>query len=262
MAGCGASSVTPRPPQLGRVVSDVSTLHAGDCVLVTAARGSVVLRLVTDRPCSHPGWAVADVVYAADLPAGCAQAPGFGGGLCGVGSGFDVALRADGDSMQPTYPDGTVMLARRFVVGTAPKRGDVVVFTASMASNNTLFKRVIGIPGDWVEIDGKHPRSDGKTAPAVLLKSCERCTPQVLSEPYLPDQTRDPWTVGTNCCDGRGRATAAPGWLQLPRGDYFLLSDNRNRSDDSRQFGMIPADLLIDVVVGTVGGDGRVKPPG
>ena len=247
---------------MGRAVTDVTTLRVGDCVLVTAARQSVLLRLVIDRPCAHAGWAVAEVVYAADLPAGCAQPSGFGGGLCAVGAGFDVVVRADGDSMLPAYPEGTVMLARRFVAGSAPRRGDVVVITPPGTPSRTLIKRVIGVPGDWVEIDGRHRGPDGRTAPAVLLKGCESCIPQVLHEPYLPDQSKDPWTVDTNCCDGRGRASDTPGWLQLPRGDYFLLGDNRNLSGDSRQLGMIPADFLLDVVVGTVAADGRIKASG
>jgi hypothetical protein len=48
-----------------------------------------------------------------------------------------------------------------------------------------------------------------------------------------------------NCCDSSGRATAAPTELQIPKDQYFVMGDNRNRSSDSRSIGLIPRGNIL-----------------
>jgi hypothetical protein len=68
---------------------------------------------------------------------------------------------------------------------------------------------------------------------------------QVLEEPYLPDQKVDPWDEMNNCCDSTGRATSVPTDLVIPKDQYFVMGDNRNRSSDSRSIGLIPRSNIL-----------------
>ena len=98
----------------------------------------------------------------------------------------------------------------------APRRGDVVVFENPQDPTAPDFvKRVIGEPGDTVEIDGGQ----------VLING------EVLAEPYIkrPSQdTRRPVVVGPN--------------------EYFVMGDNRLQSEDSRVFGTVPRDKIVGKV--------------
>ena len=155
-------------------------------------------------------------------------------------------VRVDGESMLPTLNNNDLLFADKLSYHLhAPGRGDIVVFQPTDEPNRDFIKRIIAIPGDWVEIDGKHRNADGTTSPAVLIKSCQTCTPQQLGETYLPDQSRDPWSVETYCCDSEGRATQEPEWLNVPKDRYFMLGDNRNHSRDSRQIGLQPRNNII-----------------
>jgi hypothetical protein len=79
----------------------------------------------------------------------------------------------------------------------------------------------------------------------VLIRPAGATGFQVLHEPYLPDQTRDPWDEMTFCCDSGGRATTEPQPLVIPKDEYFVMGDNRNRSRDSRFIGLIPRNNIL-----------------
>lgn len=134
----------------------------------------------------------------------------------------------DGHSMDSTLHDGDRVLVNKLSYRLHdPRRGDVVVLKRFEANNDErdLIKRVIGLPGDTVEIRQCVVYIDGRP----------------LDEPYLDDAARDPAT-----CGSPGVAAAGDG-APLVIGDdqVFVLGDNRGGSGDGRMFGPIDEDLLI-----------------
>lgn len=147
--------------------------------------------------------------------------------------------RVDGTSMSPTLADGEFLLVNalvytrvdveklaRFVPGWdpgppaerylfhGPQRGDIVIFHHPSGTHRDLVKRVIGLPGETIEIRGGVVYIDGRA----------------LIEPYL---------AGGEVPIG----DLAP--VRVPERSYFVLGDNRNHSQDSRVLGPIPADLIV-----------------
>ena len=142
-------------------------------------------------------------------------------------------------SMEPTFHEGQRVLVSKLdnlwaglIVRTAHaaesrrsspfalKRGQVVVFYRSPERNeDALIKRVIGLPGDTLEI----------RAGQVLINDA------VLDEPYVHG-------VVTSCTLSCGPQTLEPD-------TYFVMGDNRLNSLDSRNFGPIPADQIVGRVV-------------
>ncbi len=99
----------------------------------------------------------------------------------------------------------------------APERGDVIVFHHPLQPNTDLIKRVIGMPGDTVEIISGKVRVNGEE----------------LDEPYIGEARTRAYTGG-----GEGR------W-QVPPGHFFVLGDNRNSSSDSRDWGFLPVQNVV-----------------
>jgi signal peptidase I len=93
-----------------------------------------------------------------------------------------------------------------------PERGDVVVLKLPGRGSDPLIKRVIGLPGETIEIRGGYVYVDGER----------------LQEPYLHVRTRGN-TSPREVCDGC----------------VFVLGDNRNASNDSRFFGPVPVDQIV-----------------
>ena len=124
-------------------------------------------------------------------------------------------LQIEGTSMEPTLHNGEIVL---LVKGTRFDHGDLCGFTWN---NKLLIKRVIGIPGDWVEID-----TDG----TVYLNGDR------LVEPYVQQQA-----FGE--CD-----LEFP--FQVPQEQYFVIGDMRESSIDSRNtlIGCIPKDQIVGKV--------------
>jgi signal peptidase I len=152
--------------------------------------------------------------------------------------GFALAAltaRVEGPSMGPTLREDDLLLVNKFPVGQGPlRRGDIVLLRLG---NANAVKRVIGMPGDELEID--HGQ--------VLVKPAGVGSWRGLSEPYA----RGGWTVANYCCDITGRATRT-GFaesLSIPSGRYFVLGDNRNDSYDSRVFGLVPQDWIAGRVL-------------
>lgn len=131
------------------------------------------------------------------------------------------ATRVYGQSMEPNlHTDQRLIieklsynsLLRQYLGFNGPKRGDVVVIRLISQGDELLIKRVIGLPGDVVEIH------DGK----VFVNR------QALTEPYLAHNT--PGLYGPTT---------------VPPLHIFVLGDNRGSSNDSRSFGTV---ALKDVV--------------
>jgi signal peptidase I len=129
-------------------------------------------------------------------------------------------------SMEPTLQVGDLVFVSRWsFLFRDPRRGEVVVFTAPENSRIDLIKRVVGIPGDWIEIRAKRLFVNG----------------QAVEEPYI--EHRDPVVFSP---DAPGPASSRDhfGPLVVQEGQYFVLGDNRDNSYDSRFYGPVPRELM------------------
>ena len=124
-------------------------------------------------------------------------------------------LQIEGTSMEPALSNGDVVLLMKT---TRFERGDLCGFTWN---NKLLIKRVIGLPGDWIEID-----TDG----TIYLNGDK------LEEPYVEHKA-----LGE--CD-----LEFP--FQVPQEQYFVIGDMRESSIDSRNtvIGCIPKDQIVGKV--------------
>lgn len=126
-----------------------------------------------------------------------------------------------GSSMEPTFYDYHYLIVDRLVYAFgAPVRGDVVVFKLPRMEKRDLIKRIIGVPGDTVSIEGS----------TVTITNAAHPTGFVLNEPYL-----DPANVSQNDHVS----------VTLGNDEYFVLGDNRRVSADSRSWGKLPRQNII-----------------
>jgi signal peptidase I len=118
-------------------------------------------------------------------------------------------------SMSPTLLPGDFILSNKLYFCTHnPERGDIAIFTNPKDEKTEWIKRIVGMPGDTVEIRDKGVFINGK----------------LLDEPYA-------------CfVDGTERENAGP--VVIPANRYYFLGDNRDNSLDSRQFGTIERSRL------------------
>jgi signal peptidase I len=147
-------------------------------------------------------------------------------------------FKVEGSSMEPGLHDGQYLLVNKAIyfqinldtVGKfipfihvsdnpqhylfhGPHRGDVIVFRYPADPSRDFIKRVIGVPGDSVEI-----------VHGVLMVNN-----QPVKEEYIPAGVYDMTTEKK----------------VVPDGQYFVLGDNRNNSSDSRAWGFVPAENII-----------------
>lgn len=120
----------------------------------------------------------------------------------------------EGPSMRPTLVSGERLVVNKFLYRfKAPERGEVVVFRYPRDPSRDFIKRVIGVPGDTIEIQDGQVFRNG----------------ELLEEPYILERTR-------------GSYPAA----KVPEGHIFAMGDNRNNSEDSRfkGVGFVPYELI------------------
>jgi signal peptidase I len=146
-------------------------------------------------------------------------------------------VRVDGESMDNTLQNQDLLLASKisYDFGQNPQRGDIVILIPPTDPSQDFIKRVIGLPGDVIEINGD------RTPTQVLIKPGGKGPFQRLNEPYLPGA----WTTLKDCCMVTGEASATPKAIVIPTGQYFVMGDNRNFSSDSRVFGLVPRKNIL-----------------
>lgn len=139
-------------------------------------------------------------------------------------SGYDnrknvEPIKVSGNAMSPNYTDGQFWIVDKVIYSnTQPQRGDVVLFKDMADPSKEYAKRIVGMPGEEIEI------KDG----VVNING------QPLSEPYLPN------SVSTSAGN-----YPQPSQKVIPQGQYFILGDNRTGSYDSRNFGFVPKENII-----------------
>ncbi len=150
-------------------------------------------------------------------------------------------VRVDGTSMNGTLSDGEIMFvnkldyastwftlpwqderskesAARVTTGGNPERFDVVICRYPGRGDTNFVKRVVGLPGDTVELRDGYLYVNG----------------QRYEEPYIRDEYR---TSGSRGLDY--------GPCTVPEGEYFVMGDHRNNSNDSRYQGTLTRDMII-----------------
>ncbi|MFQ6059279.1 MAG: signal peptidase I [Anaerolineae bacterium] len=123
-------------------------------------------------------------------------------------------FRIEGSSMEPNLHAGQYLIINKFAYRWLhpPQRGDIIVFEYPRAPNRDFIKRVIGLPGEKVEI------RQGR----VYIND------QPLEEPYLSRLGTYSW-----------------GPQVVGEDEYFVLGDNRNNSSDSHTWGMLPKGNIV-----------------
>lgn len=153
--------------------------------------------------------------------------------LCAVGIALLVQAflirpyRIPSESMAATLvPRDRVLVNRVIYRLRAPRRGEIVVID-SAAVGRVLIKRVVGLPGDVLSVDGGSVFVDGKR----------------LDEPYV--HRIDGHAEPTEPFFGTGQPWSLEQPYTVPPGHYFLMGDNRGVSDDSRDWGPAPRREII-----------------
>jgi signal peptidase I len=124
------------------------------------------------------------------------------------------AFRVQGTSMEPLLFDGERIVVNKFVYRFQPiERGDVVVFWYPRDPSVSFIKRVVGLPGDLVEMRGGELIVNGMP----------------VREAYIPEGFRD----GDNFPP-----------TEVRKGYYFVLGDHRRSSNDSRTWGEVPEKYI------------------
>ncbi len=145
---------------------------------------------------------------------------------------FVQNYRIEGVSMEPNFHNGQFLVVNRYAYCPGfhlevpplevnldktwctrlPRRGDVIVFEYPRDPSRDFIKRVIGLPGDTVEVRSGQIFVNG----------------QQMAEPFGPNPGSD---------------TTAP--VTVGEGEVFVMGDNRNNSSDSRFWGMLPMNNVI-----------------
>jgi signal peptidase I len=123
-------------------------------------------------------------------------------------------VRVEGTSMMPRLENHDRLFINKFVYRfEAIDRGDVVVFHYPLDPAKSYIKRVIGLPGDHIQIIQGHVWLNGK----------------LLREPYVPARYRDNDSMAA---------------VTVPADCYFVMGDHRSISSDSRAFGPVERSLI------------------
>jgi signal peptidase I len=162
-----------------------------------------------------------------------------------IAIGFGASKRVSGSSMRPTLHGGDrVLVDTSAYHKKGPGRFDVVALHPP-GSDALAIKRVVGIPGDRVQIRAV----DGQ--PQLLIQVAGK------GEWFIADPHRHvDWGAGaTACCAADGTANG-PAQVSVPAGKYFVLGDDPAASDDSRKFGFVERSAVVGRVTF------RIWPPG
>lgn len=175
-------------------------------------------------------------------------------------------FRVEGASMQPSLENGEYLIVNKLAyaqldtslfdwlpfyesgdqpvqhIWGEPSRGDIIVFRAPTSINRDFIKRVIGLPGDTVEIN--------ESAGEVLVNG------SALTEPYIQ---------GSTACNGQCKREIPQ--ANTPESEaacgssacYFVMGDNRQNSSDSRQGWLVPEENIIGKALVTYWHNGGPK---
>ena len=168
-------------------------------------------------------------------------------------------------SMKPTIFEGDLIFINkaaydlrfpltlyRLAKWSNPKRGDIVV-CFSPDDQTRLVKRVIGLPGDTVELKNNTLFINGEPAGYTTIDP--------KYKEHLPDEMKEKCILAMEDFDGLTHAVMSIpsitairsfGPVTVPQNNYFVLGDNRDYSKDSRYFGFVERKFIIGKAKGII----------
>jgi signal peptidase I len=190
-------------------------------------------------------------------------------------------FRIPSDSMMPTLLDGDFIIVNKYAYGLRlpvlnrkflavgePQRGDVVVFRYPLDPSVNYIKRLVGLPGDHVEVENDRITVNGQPIPFRVVGryndgcyvnmqlAVERLADHdhhVLVCPGVLDVTPEPLpgcdrreVRGYSCGERPSSMLPAERFSRVvPPGMYLMMGDNRDNSEDGRAWGFVPEDNLV-----------------
>lgn len=129
----------------------------------------------------------------------------------------------------------------------APQRGDVVVFKFPKDNKTDFIKRVIGLPGDKIKLKNGRLYINGEMVKREQAEDFVLRNPYGSAERYRQYIETLPGGVQHHILEiSDNEANDNFAELEVPQGMYFMMGDNRDRSDDSRgNVGFVPAENLV-----------------
>jgi signal peptidase I len=171
---------------------------------------------------------------------------------------FIVPARVLSVSMMPSLQVGDILLVNKMSYGLRlpfsnikimnigkPDRGDVILFEFPGNKKKAYLKRVIGLPGDVITLQGHTLSLDGRDVPVEPIG--EKISVRINHKPHLLEEEKE-------MLPGQNHAVLFDKNLPLhdkltryevPPGKYFVLGDNRDYSFDSRAWGFVSEKNLI-----------------
>lgn len=166
-------------------------------------------------------------------------------------------------SMIPTLLIGDFIVVNKFAYGLRlpvvnrkivpvgePERGDVVVFRYPVDPKVNFIKRMVGLPGDTITYRDKQLFINGEALATVELG--RYASSEIKCDTPRADAMRVRETLGAVTHDiliHEGSGSRNQQWV-VPEGHYFVMGDNRDRSNDSREWGFVPETHLMGRAVG------------
>ncbi len=165
-------------------------------------------------------------------------------------------FRIPSGSMLPSLHIGDFILVNKFSYGlrlpllnykiiplNAPQRGEVMVFRYPLNPKLNFIKRVIGLPGDVIGYRNKQLFINGQAVARVDDGAFS--FPQLKLRGVAADQYRETIGASTHAILLDQNLAARDMEVTVPRGNYFVMGDNRDHSNDSRYWRFVPEDHLV-----------------
>ncbi|WP_235602906.1 signal peptidase I [Piscirickettsia litoralis] len=164
-------------------------------------------------------------------------------------------FRIPSGSMEPTLLVGDFLLVNKFKYGiewpltdkplvkfSAPKRGDVIVFRWPVNASVPFIKRIVGVPGDRLSYLNKRLYVNGKLVKEVSQGQAERIAGAMRRQQRFQENLLG---VKYPIYKDIGVRSFSFKDLKVPQGEYFVMGDNRDNSEDSRYWGFVPRENII-----------------